>query len=72
MLSNALSVSWYVYTSELVADISTTHRTSTLLDAVNNQSVPNALYKSSEANQRSHISNLNLRAVHSVSNQTLV
>jgi hypothetical protein len=55
-----------------IADNSTTHPISTLPGAVSNQSVPNALFRSSEASQPSHISNLNLHAVHFVSRQTLV
>jgi hypothetical protein len=45
------------------ADLSTIHPISTLRDAVNNQSVLNALSKLNEENRQLHISNLNLPAV---------
>jgi hypothetical protein len=65
VLLNVQSVSWYVFSYGLLADISIIHPTSTLPDAVNNQSVPNALSRSNEANRQSHTLNLNLPPVHS-------
>jgi hypothetical protein len=69
VLLNVQSVFWYVYHHGLLADISITHPTSTRPDAVNNQSVPNALSRSNEANRQSHTLNLNLPPAHSASKQ---